>query len=325
MLALMWSGCYLPARMKPCCFLGLLLATTSLALAQDDSLKLDDLIQRSQQWLQENVDQNVIESLPQLDQEKVQQLFRDLQARFQGDYVFDLAALKETAVAVLPLLEASEATQPYAEWLRTRLDYLEVADEFRLSLPPPKVEPGQPLTPSPNPSPDLERKAWQKQVAKGPHPPWAVEYAERLKPLFAAQGVPTQLVWIAEVESSFHPNARSPAGAVGLFQLMPSTTRWLGLALRPKDERIEPVKSAEAAAKFLKYLYGRFQDWPLVMAAYNAGESHVRSLLDRHQAKTFDQISTRLPAETQMYVPRIDATLQRREGVTLSQLQAPHA
>ena len=124
MLALMWSGCYLPARMKPCCFLGLLLATTSLALAQDDSLKLDDLIQRSQQWLQENVDQNVIDSLPQLDQEKVQQLFRDLQARFQGDYVFDLAALKETAVAVLPLLEASEATQPYAEWLRTRLDYV---------------------------------------------------------------------------------------------------------------------------------------------------------------------------------------------------------
>ena len=97
------------------------------------------------------------------------------------------------------------------------------------------------------------------------------------------------------------------------------------LALRPKDERLEPEKSAEAAAKYLKYLYGRFQDWPLVMAAYNAGESHVRSLLDRHQAKTFDQISTRLPAETQMYIPRIDATLQRREGVTLSQLQAPHA
>jgi membrane-bound lytic murein transglycosylase D len=178
------------------------------------------LIQSGQQWLQENVDEKVLESLPQLDQEKVQQLFRDLQARFQGDHVFDLAAFKETAVAVLPLLEASEATQPYAEWLRTRLDYLEVADEFRLSIPPPKVEPGQPLTPSPNPSPELERKAWQKQVAKRPHRPWAVAYAEQLKPLFAAQGVPTQLVWITEVESSFHPNARSPAGAVGLFQLI---------------------------------------------------------------------------------------------------------
>jgi membrane-bound lytic murein transglycosylase D len=321
----MWSGCYLPDRMKPWSFLRLLLAMTSLALAQDDSLNLDDLIQRGQQWLQENLDKSVFESLPQLDQEKVQQLFRDLQTRFQRDYVLDLAALKDTAVAVLPLLDASEATQPYAEWLRTRLDYLEVADEFRLSLPPPKVEPGRPLTSSPNPSPELERNSWQKQVAKRPHPAWAVEYAERLKPFFAVQGVPTQLVWIAEVESSFHPKARSPAGAVGLFQLMPSTTRSLGLALTPIDERLEPEKSAEAAAKYLKYLYGRFQDWPLVMAAYNAGESHVRSLFDRHQAKTFDQISTRLPAETQMYVPRIDATLQRREGVTLNQLQAPHA
>lgn len=309
--------------MKPGNVLGVLLATTGLVLAQDDSLNLDDLIQRGQQWLEENVDAQVLESLPQLDQEKVQQLFRDLQARFQGEYVLDLAALHGTAAAVLPLLEKAEATRPYVEWLRTRLEYLEVADEFRLSIPPPKIEPSQPLMPSPNPSPELERKAWQKKVAKRPHPASAVEYAQNLKPLFAAQGVPPELVWIAEVESSFQPQARSPAGAVGLFQLMPSTSQSLGLALRPKDERLDPEKSAGAAAKYLKYLHGRFQDWPLVMAAYNAGESHVRSLLDRHQAKTFDQISPLLPAETQMYVPRIDAILQLREGVNLVELKVP--
>jgi membrane-bound lytic murein transglycosylase D len=106
---------------------------------------------------------------------------------------------------------------------------------------------------------------------------------------------------------------------------MPSTTRSLGLSLRPKDERLDPDKSAQAAAKYLKYLYGRFQDWPLAMAAYNAGEGNVRTLLERHKATTFDQISARLPAETQMYVPRIDATLQRREGVALNQLRPPQA
>jgi membrane-bound lytic murein transglycosylase D len=234
-----------------------------------------------------------------------------------------LAALNNTAAAVLPLLEKWKATQPYAPWLRTRLEYLDVADEFRRSLPPPKVEPGQSPTPSANPSPELERKAWRKKVANRPRPTSAVELAEHLKPLFAAQGVPTQLVWIAEVESSFHPEARSPAGAAGLFQLMPSTSQSLGLTLHPKDERLEPEKSAVAAAKYLKYLHQRFRDWPLVIAAYNAGEGNVRSLLDRHQVKTFDQISTRLPAQTQMYVPRIDAIIQLREGVKLAELKIP--
>ncbi len=146
-----------------------------------------------------------------------------------------------------------------------------------------------------------------------------------MKPIFAAQKVPPQLVWLAEVESSFDPRARSPVGAAGLYQLMPGTAKSLGLSLRPSDQRQQPDKSALAAAKYLRYLYDRFKDWPLALAAYNAGEGRIRSLLEQHKARTFDQIAIHLPVETQMYVPKLEATLRRREGVDLSQLPAPGA
>ena len=106
-----------------------------------------------------------------------------------------------------------------------------------------------------------------------------------------------------------------------MFQLMPTTARSLGLSLSPNDERLDPRKSATAAAKYLKYLHGRFGDWRLALAAYNAGETRVKSLLDRAPARTYAAIAPRLPAETQMYVPKIEATLRKREGVTLSSLR----
>lgn len=299
------------------------LAVCPSARAQQDSVSLDDLLSAGQQWLQDNIDDNVLRAFQNVDQEKVKQLFNDLQARFQGEYVVNLAPLKQTAKTLLPLLESYAPAKPYGVWLRTRLDYLEVADQFRLSIPPPPAAPGQPPRPIPNPAPEMERKVWQKQLQKRPLPTGAAALAPRLKPIFTAQRVPAQLVWLAEVESSFDPTARSPVGAAGLYQLMPATAQQLGLALRPKDERLEAEKNAQAAAKYLRYLHGRFKDWPLALAAYNAGEGNVRRLLDKYKARSFDGIATHLPAETQMYVPKIDATLQRREGLTLAQLQPP--
>jgi membrane-bound lytic murein transglycosylase D len=302
------------------CLLGLLLAGSQPVRAEDDTLTLPDLVQGAQQWAQENLDTNFLNALPEADEQTVQQLFRDAQQRFQGEYVVDVASLRQTALLVLPLLESHDATQPYAAWLRTQMDYLDVADEIRLSIPPPTVVTNQPPQPVPNPPPQKERELWVTKVAGEDWPPRAKEYLPELKPVFTAQKIPPELVWLAEVESAFDRRALSPAGAAGLFQLMPDTAKRFGLSLWPRDQRYQPEPSATAAAQYLKYLHDRFKDWRLALAAYNAGEGTVQKLLDRYKADNYDAIAQHLPAETQMYVPRVEATLLRREGATLEQL-----
>ena len=309
--------------MKACGILGLFLAGSLVAQADDDTVPLPEMIQGVQQWAQENLDTNVLNTLPEVDERAVQQFFHEVQQRFQGDYVVDLAALRQTARTVLPLLESREETQPYAAWLKAQMDYLEVADEIRLTVPPPKVETNQPPQPVPNPPPQKEREIWVKQVSGGPWPDSAREYVPELKPIFSAQKVPPELVWMAEVESSFDRRARSPAGAAGLFQLMPDTAKRFGLSLWPRDQRYQPEPSATASARYLKYLYDRFKDWRLALAAYHAGEGTVQKLLARYKTDSYDAIAKHLPAVTQMYVPRVEAVLQQREGAKLEQLSAP--
>jgi len=300
--------------MRRVTILVLLLAGVAGGRAQRSTNALEELMQMGEQWAQENLDDDVLRLFDNVDREAVQQFLASVQQKFQSEYVVDLAQLQQAATAVLPLLKAHESTRPYAIWLETRLDYFQVAEEIRVTTSPPKRVP--------NPAPELQRKLWEGQLNRRPAPAGADRLAARLKPVFVAHKVPAELVWVAEVESSFNPGARSPVGAVGLFQLMPATARQLGLALRP-DERLDPEKNAGAAAKYLKYLHDKSKDWPLALAMYNAGEGRVQALLDRAQPKTFDRIATRLPAETQMYVPKINATLLRREGVTLAELIMP--
>jgi membrane-bound lytic murein transglycosylase D len=301
----------------------LLLASPLVLKAQDDAVAMPDIIQGAQQWAQENLDTNVLNALPEVDDAVVQQFFREAQQRFQGDYVVDMAALRQMAQAVLPLLESREETQPYAAWLKARTVYLEVADEIRLALPPPPVETNLPPRPAPNPPPRKERELWVKKVTVVPRPALASEYVPGLKAIFTAQKVPPELVWVAEVESGFDRRALSPAGAAGLFQLMPDTARRFGLSLWPRDQRYQPEPSATASARYLKYLHDRFKDWRLALAAYNAGEGTVQKLLDRYKTDSYDAIAQHLPAETQMYVPRLEAVLLQREGASLEQLSAP--
>jgi membrane-bound lytic murein transglycosylase D len=203
------------------------------------------------------------------------------------------------------------------------MDYLDVADEIRLTIPPPSVQTNQPPQPAPNPTPQKERELWLEKVSSRPWSAGAKEYVPELKPIFAAQKIPPELVWLAEVESSFDRSALSPAGAAGLFQLMPDTAKRFGLSLWPRDQRFQPESSATASAQYLKYLYDRFKDWRLALAAYNAGEGAVQKLLERYQTRSYDAIAGHLPAETQMYVPRFEAVLLRREGAQLEQLPAP--
>jgi membrane-bound lytic murein transglycosylase D len=303
-----------------CLSLLLSVAGANHVLAQEETITLDDLVQSADQWAKENLDEDTLRALQEVDRAKVKQFFRDLAKQFHQEQVVDLGALNETAKTMLPLLEGYEETAPYAAWLKSRLDYLEVADQISRTNLPPAPTPGQPPRPAPNPPPAKEREIWIKRLSSRPWPETAKPYVSRLKPIFAQQKVPPELVWIAEVESSFDARVRSPAGAAGLFQLMPATAKAYGLKTWPADQRLQPEDSARAAAKYLEHLHAQFKDWRLALAAYNAGEGTVQKLLERHKARTFDTIATHLPAETQMYVPRVEATLLRREGVELNRL-----
>ena len=310
--------------MKKAGLLLLLLFTGFRTPGQDSTVRQDDdLLRSAEQWAKANLDENALRVLQSADRDKVRQVLEQVRKQFQGKYVVDLAQLKAAVRAVLPLLEAHKETLPYAVWLKTRRDYFPVADQLRVLVPPPKTAPGQPAKPAPNPPPQKEREVWMQQLAERPWPKHSKQYVARLKPIFTAEKVPPELVWLAEVESSFDPRARSPVGAAGLFQLMPDTARHYGLRMWPLDQRLTPETSGRAAARYLHDLRGRFKDWRLALAAYNAGEGTVQNLLARRKAATFDAIADRLPAETQMFVPKVEATLYRREGLKLSQLQPP--
>lgn len=135
----------------------------------------------------------------------------------------------------------------------------------------------------------------------------------RLKKIFAQEGVPQQWVWMAEIESSLNPRAKSSAGAVGLFQLMPGTARRFGLQTKPVDDRMQPEKSAGAAAQYLKFLRREFGCWSLALAAYNAGEGRVREIMKKRKARTFEEVERYLPSETRSYVPKVMAIVALRE------------
>ena len=145
----------------------------------------------------------------------------------------------------------------------------------------------------------------------------------KLRAAFVAEGLPGELAWIAEAESTLNPAARSPAGAKGLFQLMPETAKALGLSVFLPDERGHVEKSAQAAARYLKTLHGKFGDWPLALAAYNAGEGRVRRLMKASGSDSFAKIAPSLPSETRMYVPKVCATIAIRAGVAPDKLAPP--
>jgi len=203
------------------------------------------------------------------------------------------------------------------------MDYLDVADEIRITIPAPAAETNAPPPPMTNPPAQAERELWVKKVSGRPWSAAAKEFVPVLKPVFAAQKVPPELVWLAEVESSFDRRAVSPAGAAGLFQLMPDTAKQFGLSLWPRDQRFQAGPSANAAAEDLRSLHDHFQDWRLTLAAYSAGAGAVQKLLDRCQTKNYDDIAGHLPAETHLYVPRVEAVILQREGAKLEQLPAP--
>ena len=145
----------------------------------------------------------------------------------------------------------------------------------------------------------LKGAAWGKRLEKAPLPPDSLQLIAQLKETFAEEGLPGELAWVAEVESTLKTNAASVSGALGLYQFKPEAARQFGL-ITDNDHRTHPDKSARAAARYLTYLYPRMGDWPLTIAAYNAGEGCVRRLLKKERANTYEAIAIHLPPQTQV-------------------------
>lgn len=259
-----------------------------------------------------------------------------LQAALESNDLRKLAAYEPEARAALVALRALPDYQDYADWLAERLDYITAAKQAA-AAPPPRPRPPQPRPPKPpepGPTPPTPNVApvdipsyalWLDRMKARAVPSRAPALLPRVQRVFIEEGVPAELAWLAEAESTFNPSARSPVGAKGLFQLMPDTAKSLGLQTFLPDERTDPEKSARAAAQYLRYLHGRFGDWPLALAAYNAGEGRVGRTLKKENARSFTEIAEALPVETRMYVPKVLATIQVRAGVAPDRLAAPRA
>ena len=120
------------------------------------------------------------------------------------------------------------------------------------------------------------------------------------------EGLPLELKYLPVIESALNPDAVSRAGATGLWQFMLSTAKGLGLDVNSLvDERRDPIRSSEMAAKYLKQLYGMYGDWSLAIASYNCGPGNVNKAMRRAGGgkKDFWDIYFYLPAETRGYVP----------------------
>jgi Transglycosylase SLT domain len=133
--------------------------------------------------------------------------------------------------------------------------------------------------------------------------------------VFNLFGLPVELKYLAVIESELKPLALSRVGARGPWQIMPGTAQDLGLIItRQYDERTNYYESTKAAAKYLKDLYAQFDDWLLVLAAYNCGPKPVYEAIHKSGSKNFWALQDYLPAESREHVKKFIATHYYFEG-----------
>ena len=129
-------------------------------------------------------------------------------------------------------------------------------------------------------------------------------YIPIFEEIFSHYGLPDELKYVAIIESALNPNAVSRVGAVGMWQFMIKTAKSYGLEVNSLvDERRDPFKSADAAARYLTDLYNIFGDWNLAVSAYNCGPGNVNKAIRRSGSRNYWDIYRYLPRETRGYVP----------------------
>jgi membrane-bound lytic murein transglycosylase D len=321
--------------MRKLCNLPLMVVFSSVALAQAnapssppavDPPSTDQLFETGKALFDQFAPAEIKEQYDFPSKEQWDAFAARLQHALDSNNLEELAAFDHEAHTALTALRLFPGYEEYADWLQERIDYIEAAKtaaaEPVAKTPPRKTptQPGQLAAPAvAMPNYDL----WLKRMRARTVPERAAQLMPILRAAFVAEGVPAEIAWIAEAESTLNPAARSPAGAKGLFQLMPDTAKNLGLSTFLPDERADAEKSAKAAARYLHTLHDKFGDWPLAFAAYNAGEGRVRRLLKAKDVDTFAEIAASLPSETRMYVPKVCATIEVRSGVPPDKLPRP--
>lgn len=137
-------------------------------------------------------------------------------------------------------------------------------------------------------------------------------YAPLMKRIFKKQKLPTDLIYLAMIESGFSAKAVSSAKAVGYWQFIKPTALRFGLRKSHwLDERRDFEKSTYAASRYLQFLYKQFGDWYLAAAAYNMGEEKLSRLIRKHKTKNFWHLAQKydFPSETAQYIPKFIAAI----------------
>ena len=144
---------------------------------------------------------------------------------------------------------------------------------------------------------------------------WSRPFFNMMDAVFIQNNLPCELKYLAMIESRLIPTSVSWAGAVGPWQFMPATATRMGLKVnRRVDERIDYIKSTQAAARYLTELYNLFGDWLLVIAAYNGGPGNVLKAIRRSGSRNFWDIQYYLPAESRNHVKKFISTHYIFEG-----------
>ena len=147
-------------------------------------------------------------------------------------------------------------------------------------------------------------RSWEEHLD---HPRRGGKYFPEVQRMVDEAGLPPEVAFLPTLESGYRSDAHGLGGS-GLWQLCASTARRYGLVVTPKrDDRLNPHLATKAAISYLQDLYERYGDWPLALAAYNAGEGTVDRALRLHPGASYWDLAERgtLPAVTCSYVPRL--------------------